>query len=95
MPVFSFSHYYRNSRNITLRRNFIKMFFYNFLGFRVRGILGKVGKKLVLYSFKIPALLRKIIASKDEGQFPRPPKKVGGGVEHDTKRLCLICAFCT
>ncbi len=24
-----------------------------------------------------------------------PPRRVGGGVEHDTKRLCLICAFCT
>ncbi len=23
-----------------------------------------------------------------------PPRRVGG-VEHDTKRLCLICAFCT
>ncbi len=29
------------------------------------------------------------------GPFPRPPPKKGGGVEHDTKRLCLICAFCT
>ncbi len=28
------------------------------------------------------------------GPFPRPPQE-GWGVEHDTKRLCLICAFCT
>ncbi len=30
----------------------------------------------------------------DKVHFHGPAKK-GGGVEHDTKRLCLICAFCT
>ncbi len=38
--------------------------------------------------------LGKYLTNRRQVHFHGHPKK-GGGVQHDTKRLCLICAFCT